>query len=497
MTISISPVAHTPAAHCLSGAQEEAALGDAVRLPTGSLLRDDSLLRFKAEHARLLRRVEDHYQQTDVRLREALQEHRYADVARDLTTVLEKMAEAGVDSVIFSESGETFHVRVAAILQHVSSSAKAEVDESKQLMEKLCDLCRAAPPSEDEVVGFKARLQWLQELKTQVGSVLKGKVTKLNLIARSSSLSLGPADLFTGPAQGAAAGTAAELRGGEASPATTRGAKRRRQKDKDTAAAEEAWDTVLYQLLQSAELELTNSLEQYARACRERCLLSLGEEPKPRAEDVVTFLKTLSVCKELDPVFAAARPDSGTLLFAEERKAVNAKVKEKFLEVRDTCSRQVRGSQMAEAHSTLEIAKSMLVLRDEFAGDALKMDDAVEEMRADFEQKSGAFSQSVSKAINEERFGELNTLLLGYRDLPGAAQQEEFSNALNSLVERGDDKYTLATQVIASINDDTRGRTEFPPSMEQMAAALRWIEGSRCVFCVGSMRERERRRVRT
>ena len=138
---------------------------------------------------------------------------------------------------------------------------------------------------------------------------------------------------------------------------------------------------------------------------------------------------------------------------------------------------------MAEAQSTLEIAKGMLVLRDEFAGDAIKMDDAVEEMCADFDQKSGAFAQSVSKAINEERFRDLNTLLLGYRDLTGAAQQEEFNNALNSLVERGDAKYTLATQVIASINDDTRGRTEFPPSMDQMASALRWIEGARCVCC--------------
>ena len=444
-------------------------------MPSGFLLRDASLLHFKNEHARLLRRVEDHYHQTDALLREALQEHRYADVARDLTTVLEKMADAGVERVIFSESGETFHVLVAALLQHVSSSAKAEVDESKQLMAELRDPCRAAPPSEEEVAGFKARLQWLQALKTQVGSVLKGNVPRLNLIAISSPLSLGPADLF--PAQGASA----ERRGGEAAPATPRGTKSRRQKKKDTAAAEGAWDTVLHEFLQSAELELTSSLEEYARACRERCLMSL-EEPKPRAEDVVTFLKTLSVCKELDPVFAAARPDLGTQLFAEARSSVNAQVKAKFLEVRDTCSRQVRASQMAEAQSTLEIAKGMLVLRDEFASDAIKMDDAVEEMRADFEQKSGAFAQSVSKAINEERFGELNTLLLGYRDLPGAAQQEEFNNALNSLVERGDDKHTLATQVIASINDDTRGRTEFPPSMEQMAAALRWIEGARCVF---------------
>jgi len=34
------------------------------------------------------------------------------------------------------------------------------------------------------------------------------------------------------------------------------------------------------------------------------------------------------------------------------------------------------------------------------------------------------------------------------------------------------------TQIISTINDDARGRTEFPPSVEEMAAALRWIRGA-------------------
>ena len=45
-------------------------------------------------------------------------------------------------------------------------------------------------------------------------------------------------------------------------------------------------------------------------------------------------------------------------------------------------------------------------------------------------------------------------------------------------MERGNAKCTDATQIISTINDDARGRTEFPPSVEEMAAALRWIRGA-------------------
>ena len=446
---------------CLYNTQEEVALGKAVLFPSDSFLRDTTLCHFKSEHARLLGRVEERYQQADELLRQALHQHRYADVMNALAT-MEKMAEAGVNDVIVSK-GATFNKRVLELLQHIHEYTNEHIGECKRMMEALRDPCRATPPTEAEVADFKALVQVLQEFKKQISVVLRGKVPNLNLV--SSQMSVGPAELFPT--------TVAEV-------TTPRGTKSRRQKKKENTAAGDAWDDALYQMLRVAEIDLTRSLEEYACACKERCLTSLGEEPKPRAEDVVTFLKTLSICKELDPVFTAARPNSGsTQPFTEQRKVANAAVKSKFMEIRDTCSRYVRASQMAAAQSTLEIAKDMLVLRDEFAGDAMKMDDAVEEMRSDFDQKTGVFAQSVLKALNDERFGDLNTILLGYRDLTGAAQQEEYNAALSSLTGRGHEKYTLATQVIASINDDARGRMEFPPSMEQMAAALRWIEKAR------------------
>ena len=469
--------------------QEEVGLAEAVLLPMGSLLRDTTLSHFKAEHARLLIRVEERYQQTDELVRGALLEHRYADVAKDLTTVVEKMAEAGVDRVIFSGRAEAFNTRVAALLQRIQACAKEEVEECTRLTYALLDSCRAIPPTEIEVADLKERLQLLQKFKNQVCSI-KGKMPQLNLLLRR--MSMAPAESFPSLAAGARPtySMTSEQWSGDATPVTPRGTKSRRQKK--NVSAVDVWEVVPYDMIHAAEVHLTQSLEEYACTCRERCFSSLSVEPKPRAEDVVAFLRTLSLCKELDSVLAAARPNSGTHPFTEQRKAVSEAVKKKFIEVRDTYSRQVRAKQMAEAQSTLEVARDLLVLRDEFAGDAIKMDDAVEEMRSDFDQKSGAFAQSVLKAINEERFPELNTILLGYRDLTGAAHQEEYNAALSTLMERGGEKYMLATQVIASINDDARGRTEFPPSMEQMAAALRWIEGARCVFC-----ERGRGRGRT
>jgi hypothetical protein len=137
---------------------------------------------------------------------------------------------------------------------------------------------------------------------------------------------------------------------------------------------------------------------------------------------------------------------------------------------------------MAAAQANLERANEMLALRDEFAGDAITFDAALQEMRSSFEQKSGTFARSVDDAVNQERFSELHKLLLGYRDLKGAAEQQEYSSALSRLKEVGDGKYTAAMQIISTINDDARGRScDFPPSVEQVATSLRWIEGARCL----------------
>jgi len=55
------------------------------------------------------------------------------------------------------------------------------------------------------------------------------------------------------------------------------------------------------------------------------------------------------------------------------------------------------------------------------------------------------------------RFGELNTLLLDYRDVTSAAKQEEYSNALNRVTEAGEATYHAAMQIITSISNDVRG----------------------------------------
>jgi hypothetical protein len=164
--------------------------------------------------------------------------------------------------------------------------------------------------------------------------MIKGNVPRLN------SITFRPADRFPSPGQATTAGNSSERRG----DATPRGSKSKRQPEKKNAAAGDVrfWNVTLCQMLVVAEKELTESLEDYARACRDRCFSSLAGKPKPLADDVVAYLNTLTVCKQLDPVFASTRPETGAPLFAKQRQAVRDAVKSKFSELRDACSRDVR-----------------------------------------------------------------------------------------------------------------------------------------------------------
>jgi hypothetical protein len=139
----------------------------------------------------------------------------------------------------------------------VQNYASAEVDECKLLTEQLCE--PSCPPTEKEVADLKARLQLLLELKKNVNGI-KGNVPRLNSIAFS------PADLFPSPGQATTIGDSSERRG----DATPRGSKSKRQKKKN-AGDVCVWDVTLCQMLVAAEKELTESLEDYARACRDRC----------------------------------------------------------------------------------------------------------------------------------------------------------------------------------------------------------------------------------
>jgi len=148
-------------------------------------------------------------------------------------------------------------------------------------------------------------------------------------------------------------------------------------------------------------------------------------------------------------LFAVGK-DQGAQPFTEQRKVVVNAVKLMFSELRNTCDRNIQADKMADAHADLETAKAMLVLRDVFSADAITLDKAVEEMHGVFDQKASGFAQRVGDALQHVRFGELNTLLLGYRDVASAAKQEEYSNALNRVTEAGEAKYDAMLQCRSS-----------------------------------------------
>jgi hypothetical protein len=54
---------------------------------------------------------------------------------------------------------------------------------------------------------------------------------------------------------------------------------------------------------------------------------------------------------------------------------------------------------MAEASTKLGKIKAVLVLRGEFAGDAITLDQAYEELRGEYDQKSGVFMQTVGNLL--------------------------------------------------------------------------------------------------
>lgn len=437
----------------------EGSLGTAKLLPD-SVLCQASLDKFNSDHVQLLSRVNEKFTQTAEQCRDALNQHKYREMVAGIT-VIEDMAEASVG--LESESGcavPDFNSRVAELLKDVKFFAKREVDECQQLAAHF-DISHL--PTEADVAELNKSLQKLQQLKKQV-DILKGKVPNLGSI-------LDPCELFPVPK--------------ESLPATPRGSQskgRRQKKRTNTTADTPDFVTELFRMLETAEDALAKCLQAYASACRERCLSSLAAEPKPRANDVVVFMKTLTVCQVLDAFFAAASPDAGRQPFAEQRKAVSAAVKQKVMEVHDECGRDVRADKMADAKAKLDISQEMLVFADEFAGDARSLNALVEEMQGNFNQKAGAFRSASLEALNQERFTELNKLLVGYRHLSGAAEQEEYNCAMCKLKEVGDEKYTFAMQIISSsITDDPRGRHDFPPGVEQMATALRWIEAARCL----------------
>jgi hypothetical protein len=333
-----------------------------------------------------------------------------------------------------------FNKRLAELLQHVYSDV---VDKCKSLVAPRRDPLQYTTKS--EVEQLDENWQPVHQLREHVKK-LKSQIPSLCTI-----MSLNPSDLVPQSAD---------------------------------------WDEELFRMLQDAEADLCRSLQSYARACHDRCLSSLAAEPKPLANDIVNFLNTLIFCENLDQFLASAGPDegaAGTQTFAEQRKSVRDAVKQKFIEVRDAFSRDVRADKMAAAQASLEWASEMRPLRHEFADDAITFDAALQEMKGSFEQRAGTFARKFDNALSQERFPEIRKLLLGYRDLKGAAEQEEYSSAFSKLIEVGDGKYKAAIQIMrqfrsSMINHDARGRTgDFPPSVEQVATSLRWIESARCL----------------
>ena len=213
---------------------------------------------------------------------------------------------------------------------------------------------------------------------------------------------------------------------------------------------ESQWDLLLFQKYQTVEDELRNSLLLYTVACQERCISSLAIEPKSHADDVAAFLKTLDMCKQLQHLFATSREEFQP--FEKQHTVVVEAIKRMFKCLHKTYCSDIIRNKMAEANVKLDKAKEMLVLRDVFAADAFTLDAAVEGMRTAFDQKCSQFSKSVCDALRLERFTELNTLLLGHRDLTGAAEQNEYNDALSRFKEAGEHKYATAMQIISCIS---------------------------------------------
>ena len=484
--------------------QEEGLLGRVKLLAPNSVLREASLHRFKGEHDRLLQMMEAKFAQALVQLRSALESHKFADCVKEILH-LEVMAKASVGRQ--SDLGcacPDFNKRLTDALLYMHSFATDQAEECKQ---GVAHLNMNVHPTEAQVADLRDRVWRLRNHREQV-LALEGAVPALcAVVGRIPSPHVREKDAESEGEQGEEGLDADttdssmehEVEGGEAQEDQEKdleegGRKRKwvavKQEEEGGGEGEPAkrraraaagmWDHVLVRILSLAEEDLSSSLIHYSAACQQRCHSSLEAMPKPRADDVVAFLATLEKCQQLDSFMCAVAREAGeTKTFLQARKGVIDLVKRKFSELRDACGRDVRANRMADAHANLEAAREMLVLRDEFAGDAITLDAAVEEMKGNFDQKAGAFARSVGEALSQERFSELKTLLLGYRDLTGAAEQEEYNTAVLAVKDAGDGKYTLAVQVISSISDDRR--IDFPPSVDNMAAALRWIESARCL----------------
>ena len=428
--------------------QNEAVLGQVAMLTPDTLLSTRSMESFKAEHKRLLEKVDAKFTENQQKCAATVTvEQRYADMEPCLVSI-EKMAEASVERETSSGCAvPRFQERVASLLREVHEHVRNNIDECKEQIRHLRDTL----PSRSEIDALQGSLKGLQEMKKHVLS-LQGKIPVIGQMSLFD-----PCELFSENDSCQPSGTCVQ---------------------NEHLQTNRQWDCALVWMLESAEAELTKSLEEYAGNCHERCLSSLAGKPKPRSNDVVDHLHVLDMCQNLDPVFAAARLKPAIQKpFAAQREAVCRAVKDLFNDLRTSMDSDVRSHKMSEAKEKLEKAQELLVLRDVFASDSITLDAAVDEMRGNYEQRSGVFAQSVNDALKQERFDSLNTLLQGYRGLTTAAEQEEYNNALTSLTEAGDGKYIMATQIISSISE----RAEFPPSVEQMAAALRWIGGAKCL----------------
>jgi len=402
-------------------------LGNAIVVLTNCMLSDTSLHRFKREHERLLSEINCKFDQTLLQCQNGLKQHQHKETV-DGITVLQEMAHASVGTATRGWSAVMdFDSRIVSLLQDVHDFAENECNDCKHVVDKLN---LAAHPDKSEVAELLVYLQHVQQHK-KMFCELTGKIPSLCERMQANGLQQNL-----------------------------------------------AWDVCLFERCQAVEVELGNSLRRYAVECHERCMCSLTTEPKPRTDDVAAFLKTLATCQDLEPFFSAGQ---GQKLppFTEQRQAVVDSVKLMFSELRHTFSLDLNAVSMADANAKLEKAKDMLVLREVFAADAITLDTAVEEMRGNFDQKSSLFAHNVADALQQERFVVLNTLLLGYRDLPSAADQEEYNKALNRIKEAGDSKYNAAMQFISSIGEDVRG--ELPAYVRQIATDLRWIEGASCL----------------
>ena len=253
----------------------------------------------------------------------------------DKLALLERMVTADFHKIV-PEVNEA----IPALMLRIEARAGADCS----LATKLAALEAAHQPRSEVLVELATCLNQVKEREGHFDQ-LQGKVPSL---CRMVSLS-GLANLSQAPVRRASAVAAA---GGG-------GSKRKGKQGGGAQAAQQMWDTLMYQMHRTSHLEISKALQSFATECKERCVKDLQEGA---FADVQVILETLAECKRngLDSTFEADEP----CYFEIERQTVVDAVKERFEQVRVKCDVDIRADEMANAEASVAMESGTKGRRD-------------------------------------------------------------------------------------------------------------------------------------